>query len=187
MKFGDHLNAHTSFDETVYKLRIPTDNKETLEKGIHILENWAHKISFEPEEIEKERGVVLEEMRTRQGANTRIMYKQLPILFKDSQYAKRIPIGTKEVLTTGKHDDLVRFYKDWYRPELMSLIAVGDFEPNDVKILFEQYFSNIKVSTNNPPRTEFTIPNNVAPYIPITIQNAGFDSFKKHIYCVAES
>ncbi|MGJ8691303.1 MAG: M16 family metallopeptidase [Thalassotalea sp.] len=168
MKFGAHLNAHTSFDETVYKLQIPTDDKKTLEKGIHILENWAHKISFEPEEIDKERGVVIEEMRTRQGANTRVMYKQLPVLFKDSQYAKRLPIGTQEILASGKHEDLIRFYKDWYRPELMSLIAVGDFEPAEVKALFEQYFANIKAAKANPPaRTNFTIANNVKPYISI--------------------
>ena len=124
MQFGAHLNAHTSFDETVYKLQLPTDDKATLEKGIHILENWAHKISFEPEEIEKERGVVIEEMRTRLGAGTRVMYKQLPVIFKDSQYARRLPIGKEDILAKGKQEDLIRFYKDWYRPDLIDLPPV---------------------------------------------------------------
>tara|TARA_R110000751_G_scaffold287442_1_gene392207 strand:+ start:66924 stop:69803 length:2880 start_codon:yes stop_codon:yes gene_type:complete len=168
MQFGAHLNAHTSFDETVYKLQVPTDNKATLEKGIHILENWAHKISFEPEEIEKERGVVIEEMRTRLGANTRIMYKQLPVIFKGSQYAKRIPIGKKDILAKGKQEDLIRFYKDWYRPDLMSLIAVGDFEPKQVKALFEKYFSNIGAATaEQKPRKQYLIPDNKTPLISI--------------------
>jgi zinc protease len=168
MKFGAHLNAHTSFDETVYKLQVPTDDKVTLEKGIHILENWAHKISFEPEEIDKERGVVIEEMRTRLGANTRIMYKQLPVIFKDSQYAKRLPIGDKDILAKGKHEDLIRFYKDWYRPDLMSLIAVGDFDPEEVKTLFEKYFSNISAATTvQKPREQYVIPDNVSPLISI--------------------
>lgn len=168
MKFGAHLNAHTSFDETVYKLQIPTDNKETLEKGIHILENWAHKISFEPEEIDKERGVVIEELRTRHGARSRIMYKQLPVLFKDSRYAERFPIGKKEILAHGSHEDLIRFYKEWYRPELMSLIAVGDIEPTEVEALFKKYFSQIKPAMENPrERKTYGIPDNTAPLISI--------------------
>ena len=168
MKFGAHLNAHTSFDETVYKLQVPTDDKATLEKGIHILENWAHKISFEPEEIDKERGVVIEEMRTRQGANNRIMHKQLPVLYKNSQYAHRLPIGTKDILANGKHEDLIRFYKDWYRPDLMSLVAVGDFEPKEVEALFEKYFAKIAPhSSNSKIRKNYTIPDNKAPLISI--------------------
>ncbi|MFC3122209.1 M16 family metallopeptidase [Agaribacter flavus] len=167
MRFGAHLNAYTSFDETVYMLQLPTDDSETLETGIHILENWAHKISFEPEEIDKERGVVIEEMRTRQGADTRIMHKQLPVLYKDSQYAKRLPIGKQDILANGKHEDLIRFYKDWYRPELMSLIAVGDFDTQQVKVLFEKYFSGIEASKDPEPRPQFTIPSNEKPLISI--------------------
>lgn len=163
MRFGAHLNAHTSFDETVYKLQIPTNKPELLETGIHILENWAHKISFEPEEIDKERGVVIEELRTRQGANNRIMNKQLPVLYKGSRYAERLPIGKKIILEQGKHSDLIRFYKNWYRPDLMTLVAVGDFEPEDVKALFEQYFGKIKRHQNQPKRTTFTVGNNKAP------------------------
>jgi zinc protease len=146
MKFGAHLNAYTSFDETVYKLHIPSDVEGTLEKGVHIRENWAHKIKFDGLEIDKERGVVLEEMRTHQGADWRIFNKQLPIMYQGSQYAQRLPIGNKNTLERGAHQDLIRFYKDWYRPELMAVVAVGDFDPNQVQALFEKYFNAIEVS-----------------------------------------
>lgn len=168
MKFGAHLNAYTSFDETVYKLQLPSDQPGTLEKGIHILENWAHKIKFDGEEIDKERGVVLEEMRARQGAGWRIFNKQLPVIYQGSQYALRLPIGSKDVLEQGEHQDLVRFYKDWYRPELMALVAVGDFDPYQVQGLFEKYFNSIKQTQAHPKQKPiYTIPDNTAPHVTI--------------------
>jgi zinc protease len=168
MKFGAHLNAYTSFDETVYKLQLPSDDKDTLEKGIHILENWAHKIKFDGLEIDKERGVVLEEMRSRQGAGWRIFNKQLPIIYQGSQYALRLPIGKKEILEQGSHQDLVRFYKDWYRPELMALVAVGDFEPEQVQALFEKYFNSIKAAPDHhKQKPSYLIPNNSEPLVTI--------------------
>ena len=168
MKFGAHLNAYTSFDETVYKLQLPSDEADTLEKGIHILENWAHKIKFDALEIDKERGVVLEEMRARQGASWRIFNKQLPVIYQGSQYAVRLPIGNKEILERGAHQDLVRFYKDWYRPELMALVAVGDFDPNQVQQLFENYFSTIVLDPKHQKtKPNYFIPDNVKPLITI--------------------
>ncbi len=80
----------------------------------HILENWAHKISFNSEEIDKERGVVVEELRSRKGASERVFNKQLPVLYKGSRHAVRLPIGKQDILENGKHEDLIRFYKDWY-------------------------------------------------------------------------
>ena len=168
MKFGAHLNAYTSFDETVYKLQIPSHEEGVLEKGVHILENWAHKIKFDGLEIDKERGVVLEEMRARQGAGWRIFNKQLPIIYQGSRYALRLPIGNKEILEQGAHQDLVRFYKDWYRPELMALVAVGDFDPNQVQALFEKYFNAIESTpSRNKQKTSFIIPDNLAPLVTI--------------------
>ena len=168
MKFGAHLNAYTSFDETVYKLQLPSDKEGTLEKGIHILENWAHKIKFDGLEIDKERGVVLEEMRARQGAGWRIFNKQLPVIYQGSQYALRLPIGNKKILEQGEHQDLVRFYQDWYRPEQMALVAVGDFDPNKVQQLFEKYFNAIAVTTQNPQqKPTYTIADNTAPLVSI--------------------
>ncbi|MGJ8679987.1 M16 family metallopeptidase [Paraglaciecola sp.] len=167
MKFGAHLNAHTSFDETVYKLQIPTDDQEIIEKGFHILENWAHKISFEPEEIDKERGVVVEELRARKGAGQRIFDKQLPVLYKGSRHAIRLPIGKQEILENGKHADLVRFYKDWYRPDLMSVVVVGDIETPHAIALIEKYFSKIKSAGNGKAKQDYPLPDNTAPLISV--------------------
>jgi zinc protease len=168
MKFGAHLNAYTSFNETVYKLQIPSDEEGTLEKGIHILENWAHKIKFNALEIDKERGVVLAEMRARQGAGWRIFNKQLPIIYQNSQYSLRLPIGSKTSIEHGAHQDLVRFYKDWYRPELMALVAVGDFDPHQVQALFKTYFNSIEVApSHNKQRPSYFIPDNSAPLVTI--------------------
>ena len=144
MKFGAHLNATTSFDNTVYKLRVPTDKPEVIEKAIHILENWAHKISFEALAIDEERGVVLEEWRSRKGVSERIAKQQWPIMFAGTNYAQRLPIGTENIITTGEHKDLIRFYNTWYRPDLMSIVAVGDFKAANVEQLIKQYFGNIK-------------------------------------------
>src|SRR5262245_59065968 len=93
MRFGADLNAYTGFDETVYMLQVPTDKPEVLDKALLVLEDWAHNVSFDPAEIDKERGVVMEEWRLRRGAGARVQDKLLPILLKDSRYADRIPIG----------------------------------------------------------------------------------------------
>ena len=95
MQFGPEINAYTSFDQTVYMLQVPSDSAEMVEKGFDILEDWAFNISFEDEEVDKERGVVIEEWRLGRGAQMRMLDKQLPILFKDSKYANRLPIGKK--------------------------------------------------------------------------------------------
>ena len=128
MRFGADLNAYTSFDETVYMLQVPTDKLETIDKSLLILEDWAHNLTFDPAEIEKERGVVLEEWRIRRGASARTTDKLFPIMFKGSRYANRLPIGTPEVIQHSKPERLTQYYKDWYRPDLMAVVAVGDFD-----------------------------------------------------------
>ncbi len=105
MRFGAHINANTSFDQTVYQLQIPTDKVEVIDRSLLILEDWARAVSFEPEEIDKERGVILEEWRTGLGAGARMLEAQLPVLLKGSRYAERMPIGKPEIIrafpTTG--------------------------------------------------------------------------------------
>jgi len=158
MQFGADLNAYTSFDETVYMLEIPMDDEEILTKTFQILEDWAHHISFDPEEIEKERGVVLEEWRLRLGAGDRIQDLQLPVLFNGSQYADRLPIGFPEVIKTVDREAFVDFYNNYYRPNLMALIAVGDFETATMESLIRKQFSHLKNPEDARPRTEFEIP-----------------------------
>src|SRR5687767_7335290 len=117
VRFGAHVNAHTAFDETVYELQIPTDNPAVIDRSLLILEDFAHRVSFEPEEIDKERGVILEEWRLSLGAGERIQNAQFPLLFRGSRYADRMPIGNPDIIRTVSHARLRQFYTDWYRPD----------------------------------------------------------------------
>ncbi len=126
MNFGADLNAYTSFEETVYKLEIPADDPQMLETALLILHDWACAITFPQEEIDKERGVVTEEWRLRQGLSGRITDAQLPFLFKDSRFEERLPIGDMDIIKNISRERILDFYKKWYRPELMSVIVVGD-------------------------------------------------------------
>ncbi len=144
VQFGAHLNAYTSFDETVYMLSIPLDKSENLEKGFLVLEDWAGGMLFEATEIEKERGVVLEESRGRKGANDRMMEHVYPKLFVGSKYAQRLPIGKEEILKTFKPETIKKFYKDWYRPDLMAVVAIGDFDVAVVEAKIKSHFGKLK-------------------------------------------
>lgn len=159
MRFGADLNAYTSFDETVYQLQVPTDKPETMDKALLILEDWAHNVSFETNEIDKERGVVMEEWRLRRGAGARTTDKLFPILLKGSKYADRIPIGKPEILQNFKPETLTKFYKDWYRPDLMAVVAVGDFDRAAVENLIKTHFSSIPAATNPRPRPTYQVPD----------------------------
>ncbi|HEY0672623.1 MAG TPA: insulinase family protein [Longimicrobiales bacterium] len=168
MRFGADLNAYTSFDETVYMLTVPTDTGRALEQGFRILEDWAHNVSFDPAEIAKERGVVIEEWRLGQGAEERMRDKYFPVLFRGSQYAVRLPIGTKASLETFTPADLTRFYRDFYRPDLMSVIAVGDFDKNRVEQLIKTHFGNIPARTHAAQRKLFPVPDHDSTLVAIT-------------------
>jgi zinc protease len=133
MRFGADLNAGTSFDETVYQLQVPTDSAGFLGRAFQILEDWAHGVTFDTTEIRKERGVVLEEWRMGRGARQRLLDQQLPVLFRGSRYATRLPIGTQECIQQCPPEALTRFYREWYRPDLMAVVAVGDFDPARVE------------------------------------------------------
>jgi zinc protease len=158
MRFGADVNAYTSFDETVYMLTVPTDKPEVIEKALLILEDWAHGLSFDPSETEKERGVVMEEWRLGRGAGMRMTQKIFPIILKDSRYADRLPIGKPEIIQTGKAERLKQFYTDWYRPDLMAVIAVGDFDKAAVQKMVETHFASIPAATKPRLRTEFDVP-----------------------------
>jgi len=159
MRFGADLNAYTSFDETVYMLQVPTDSAEVMYKAFQILGDWAHRVSFDGEEIEKERGVVVDEWRTGRGAGARMRDLQLPVLLKDSRYAERLPIGQKALLDTFAHESLKRYYRDWYRPDLMSVIAVGDFDSDSIEVLIQNAFGGLPKVENGRERTSYTIPD----------------------------
>jgi len=158
MRFGPSINASTSFDETVYMLQVPADKPEVLARAMLILEDWAHNVSFDPAEIDKERGVIIEEWRLRRGAAARMQDQQFPTLLKGSRYAERLPIGTVEHLQTFKHDSLTRFYKDWYRPDLMTVIAVGDFDVVAMRQLITTHFGALPKAVSPRPLPMYPVP-----------------------------
>ena len=158
VRFGADLNAYTGFDETVYQLPVPTDSARLFERSFQILEDWAHNATIDPAEIEKERGVVLEERRLGRGAGQRMRDTYFPVLLNNSRYASRLPIGTESVLKTFKPETLRQFYKDWYRPDLMAVIAVGDFNVTEVEGIIRKKFGQIPAVKNGKPRTEYDIP-----------------------------
>ncbi|WP_455382454.1 M16 family metallopeptidase [Salinispira pacifica] len=159
MEFGPDTNAFTSFDETVYKLDAPTDDPSTVEKCIDVLAQWAGHMTLSGPEIDKERGVIMEEWRLGQGAQSRMRDKQFPILFKGSRYAERLPIGKPEIIQNFQHDTLRRFYHDWYRPDLMAVVAVGDFDRAEVLRYIEKYFGDMKNPTPERARFLFPVPD----------------------------
>lgn len=160
MRFGADVNASTSFDETVYMIEVPTDSLDLVVKGLQILKEWAAEVSFDSTEIEKERGVVIEEWRLGRGANSRIFDKQAPVLFKNSKYAERLPIGKKEIVESFDHETLKNFYRDWYRPDLMAVIAVGDIDKNWLEEKLKNIFSEIPESVDQKERVIYPVPDN---------------------------
>lgn len=158
VRFGADLNAYTSFDETVYMLQVPTDKADLVSHAIAVLRDWADGVTFDPDEVEKERGVVLEEWRLGRGARMRLFDKQAPVLFHGSKYAERITIGKPEVIKGASRDTLVRYYEDWYRPDLMAVVAVGDFVTADIEAKIKAEFATLGGPTKPRPRPVVKLP-----------------------------
>jgi zinc protease len=159
MRFGAHVNAHTSFDETVYELQVPTDSPVVMDRSLLILEDWAHNVSFDASAIDKERGVILEEWRLGLGADERIQSTQFPILLNGSRYAERLPIGKPEIIEHVNHDRLKQFYADWYRPDLMAVIAVGDFDKAAIEAQIKSHFSSSPAAASPKLRPAYAVPD----------------------------
>ena len=156
-KFGAHLNAHTSFEETVYKLQVPTDDAEILDQGFLVLREWAGRMSFDSEEMEKERGVVMEEWRRSRGAGGRARDALIDLVYHGSRHALRRPIGTEESLEAFELDAARRFYRDWYRPDLMAVYVVGDIEPDAMQARIAEVFGDLESPPDAPPRVQYQI------------------------------
>jgi len=167
IKFGADLNAYTSFDETVYQLPLPTDSVKIFEKGFTILANWAGMVSFDTDEINSERGVVLEEERLRgKNASERMSKQTLPVILNNSRYALRLPIGKEDILKNFKPETIKSFYHDWYRPDLQAVVVVGDFDVKRVEELIKANFSGLKNPANEKVRTRYS----VAPSVGTTVK-----------------
>jgi zinc protease len=161
--FGPDINGYTAFDETVYMLTVPSDSAEILHNGLKIMREWAHDVTFDPADIDLERGVVVEEWRLGRGANQRMLDKFLPVVFKDSKYALRLPIGTKESIESASHDAVKRFYHDWYRPDLMAMIVVGDIDPDQIEQTIRTEFGTIPAPEQPRAKEASAVPDNDAP------------------------
>jgi zinc protease len=159
MRFGPDINAYTSFDETVYLLTLPTDSAGVLETGVRILRDWADGIAFDSVEVEKERGVVIEEWRLGQGAGSRLRNRHLPVLFRGSRYAERLPIGDTAVLHRVRPSQLRAFYRAWYRPELMAVVAVGDFDVDAMERWIREEFASMPASARRRARPGYPVPS----------------------------
>ena len=180
--FGADLNAYTSFDETLYFLEIPTDDPEITETAFQILSDWAYAVSFDPEEVDLERGVVLEEWRLSQGFNSRLQDNLLSLLFGSSRYADRAPIGLTEIIENAPVERLIEYYERWYRPDLMAVVAVGDFDIDEIEAKIKQHFAP-------PPEGEATqqratvAPSTERP----TFDVPGYDDTRIEVFTDAES
>ena len=167
MTFGGDLNASTTYDHTLYKLTVPTNTAGALEKGFQILDDWAQGISLDAADIEAERGVVLSEWRSRLGVGTRVRTHADSVLLSGSRYLVRQPIGLPERIENAKRDAFVRFYQDWYRPDLMAVVVVGTVDKAATEALIKRHFGDLATPRKKRAHTEYTIPAHKTPMVSI--------------------
>lgn len=167
MEFGPEINAYTSFDETVYMLKVPLEKPEFMEKGLQVLYDWACQNTDSDEEINNERGIIHEEWRGGRDANYRMQQKWLPVFLHNSKYADRLPIGEMEIVNNCPPEALRRFRKDWYRPDLQAVIVVGDFNQEEMVKTVTEKFSAIPAAKNPREKKYFDIPDHKETLISI--------------------
>ena len=165
--FGRDINANTGFEATQYYVNLPTDDPELFNMGLKILDGWAFNLLMTENEIDKERGVIIEEWRVYQSADERMFEKMMPILFKGSQYAKRNVIGTLESLENFTYQSIRDYYKRWYRPDNMAIIVVGDFDGKEMEKQVKDFFTINDKPTTPLDRPYYVIPDNKEPIIVI--------------------
>lgn len=168
VKFGANLNAYTSVDETVYNIdNVPVIRDGIVDSCLLILHDWANDLTLDPKEIDKERGVIHEEWRTRTGAMMRMYEEVFPVIYKDSKYAYRLPIGTMEVVDNFPYQALRDYYEKWYRPDQQGIIVVGDINVDSVENKIKKMFSPIEMPANAAERQYFPVPDNDEPIIAV--------------------
>jgi zinc protease len=168
IKFGTNINAYTSFDETVYYMNnIPTTNSNLMDSALLVLHDWSNAIALEEEELENERGVIREEWRTRGGAQQRLWDQLLPKMYPDSKYAKRMPIGSIDVINHFKPEEIRAYYHKWYRPDLQGIIIVGDVNVDEMEQNVKALFSPITLDAERAEREYYPVPDNKEPLVAI--------------------
>ncbi len=150
LRFGQHQNAFTSFNQTTYTLALPDTKAETLDQGFLCLADYAFRLSLLPKEIDKERGVILEEMRARAGSRRRLFKKILPLMFPGSRVAERMTIGKEEVIKNAPPERVRSYYRKWYHPGNATLLVVGDVDAKTLAQLVRRHFSKWPVASPRP-------------------------------------
>ncbi len=164
VKFGVNLNAYTSTDETVYNIDdVPVGRQSTVDSCLLILRDWAGSLTLDPQEIDKERGVIREEWRLSSSAQQRIYERNLETLYPGSRYGRRMPIGLMSVIDNFMPDTLRAYYETWYRPDLQGIIVVGDIDPDRVEETIVRLFSSLEVPAGAPERAAYPVPDNDTP------------------------
>ena len=167
-EFGRNINASTGFEQTQYMLNnIPVVRESIIDSCLLVLHDYSHFVTNDPAEIDAERGVILEEKRTRNDASWRLFEKSLPYYYGDTPYARRTLIGGEEQLKTFKYESLTRFYETWCRPDLQAVIVVGDVDVDQVENKIKTIFADIPAAVNPQPKVLHKIPSNVEPIIGI--------------------
>ncbi len=166
-KFGPDLNAYTSFDETVYMLQVRTDSMELFDKGLLVLSDWASGITFDEEEIDKERGVVTSEWRTRLSGEQRMQKNYFPIMYHNSRYATRLPIGSPDIINNASYETIKRFYRDWYRTDLMAVVVVGDINVAETEEKIKKLFAPIPASEVKRAKEDNAVPKHKETFVSI--------------------
>lgn len=167
VSFGGDLNAYTGFDETVYILPIPSDDPAKLRSGFQVLADWAGGVLMEAEDIDAERGIIVEEWRTGQGYSQRMQDQYLPVLLYNSRYANRLPIGKMDIVENFEYETIRKFYNAWYRPNNMAVIAVGDEDPDQLEALIKEFFSDLVNPVDAPVRVAFEVPEHEETFVAI--------------------
>mgnify|MGYP002377855550 CR=1 FL=1 len=167
VRFGADLNAYTSFDETVYMLQLPTDKEGLVDKGLLVMSDWATGIAFEDAEIDKERGVIESEWRTGLGASERMRQVYWSKLFYKSRYANRLPIGTMEVIKNAPYERFRSFYRDWYRPDLMAIIVVGDINAEEIEAKVKTIFGALQNPEKPRQKENSEVPDHKETFVAI--------------------
>ncbi len=163
LSIGPDANAATSYDDTQYTLRVPTDVPGVLDRALLVLEDWAQGATFDQAGIDRERGIVLAEWRMHLGAGERTQDRIRRVQLEGSRYADRPPIGNPDIIERAGREQLLRFYRDWYRPDLMAVIVVGDVDRDATVAMIKQHFSSLTSPSPARPRPAFDVPDHTAP------------------------
>lgn len=166
IKFGTNLNAYTSIDKTVYRIsNVPTDNVSVVDSCLLILHDWSSAINLADKEIDKERGVIREEWRSRNSGMQRIMTNALPTMYPDSKYADCMPIGSLDVINNFPYQDIRDYYAKWYRPDLQGIMIVGDINVDEMEAKLKKVFADVKAPVHPANRIYYPVADNQEPLI----------------------